>query len=128
MKEACNEFEIAAEQMKKDQEEIDRLRKETREKLDELHGLMNHAWPILYFYKTPFLPISWDPKNTSEIKELRKELDQLTDIVKYLESGMRRFRDNETHEREKLVLRLENQLLKFDNRINYDDKRTEKNE
>jgi predicted nucleic acid-binding Zn-ribbon protein len=56
-------------------------------------------------------------QNRVEIKELREELDDLTSAVERLAYEMRRDRENEAHEREKLVLRLENELLKFERRI-----------
>jgi predicted nucleic acid-binding Zn-ribbon protein len=56
-------------------------------------------------------------RNRVEIKELRQELDDLTSAVERLAYEVRRDRENEAHEREKLVLRLENELLKFERRI-----------
>ncbi len=52
-------------------------------------------------------------QNKSDIKELRNELDELSDFVEDIAVDIQRMRENETHEREKLVLRLENELLKF---------------
>jgi predicted nucleic acid-binding Zn-ribbon protein len=56
-------------------------------------------------------------QNRVEIKELRQELDDLTSAVERLAYEVRRDRENGAHEREKLVLRLENELLKFERRI-----------
>jgi predicted nucleic acid-binding Zn-ribbon protein len=56
-------------------------------------------------------------RNRAEIKELRQELDDLTSAVERLAYEVRRSGENETHEREKLVLRLENKLLKFERRL-----------
>jgi predicted nucleic acid-binding Zn-ribbon protein len=51
-------------------------------------------------------------KNTEEIKELRQELKQLSEVVREVVYEIRRMKDNEAHEREKLALRLENMLLR----------------
>ena len=56
-------------------------------------------------------------KNKAEIKELRQELKELTAVVQRLAYEIHRTSENETHEREKLALRLENQLLKFERRL-----------
>ena len=56
-------------------------------------------------------------QNRVEIKELRQELDDLTSAVELLAYEVRRDRENEAHEREKLVLRLQNELLKFERRL-----------
>ena len=47
-----------------------------------------------------------------EMKEVRQELKDLTAVVQQLAFQIQRNHDNETHEREKLVLRLENALLR----------------
>ncbi len=62
-------------------------------------------------------PHTTDRAEPREIKELRQELDDLTSAVERLAYEVRRNRENEAHEREKLVLRLENELLKFEHRI-----------
>ena len=56
-------------------------------------------------------------KNKADIKELRHELKDPTEIVQQLKFEMQRNRENETHEREKLMLRLENALLRFERRL-----------
>lgn len=48
-------------------------------------------------------------RNTEEIKELRKRIEDLTLVVERLAFEIHRTRENEAHEREKLVLRLEKQ-------------------
>lgn len=52
--------------------------------------------------------------NTRDIAELRQELDRLSDTVAQLQSQMQRGFENEQHEREKFMLRVENALLRFD--------------
>jgi predicted nucleic acid-binding Zn-ribbon protein len=56
-------------------------------------------------------------RNRGEIKELRQELQELTSVVERLAYEVRRARDDEAHEREKMTLRLENEMLKFERRI-----------
>jgi predicted nucleic acid-binding Zn-ribbon protein len=56
-------------------------------------------------------------QNKAEIKELRQELKDLTTVVQRLAYEIHRTSENEAHEREKLVLRLENELLKFERRL-----------
>jgi len=51
-------------------------------------------------------------KNTRDIKELNRDLKELTAATQRLACDVERDRDNNSHEREKLVLRLENALLK----------------
>ena len=56
-------------------------------------------------------------RNKAEIKELRQELKELTSVVQRLAYEIHRTGENDAHEREKLVLRLENELLKIERRL-----------
>jgi chromosome segregation ATPase len=56
-------------------------------------------------------------KLKAEQKEFRQELRALIDIVRQLKYEQQRDRENATHEREKLFLRLENALLRFERRL-----------
>ena len=56
-------------------------------------------------------------KLKAEQKEFRQELRVLIDIVRQLKYEQQRDRENTTHEREKLLLRLENTLLRFERRL-----------
>jgi hypothetical protein len=56
-------------------------------------------------------------QNKTEIKELRRELKDLTAVVQRLVYEIHRVSENEAHEREKMALRLENELLKFERRL-----------
>ena len=56
-------------------------------------------------------------RNSTEIKELRQQLDELTDKVHALAFELRRVAEHDGHEREKLALRLENELLRFERRL-----------
>lgn len=56
-------------------------------------------------------------QNKTEIKELRQEIKDLTAVVQRLAYEIHRVSENEAHEREKMSLRLENELLKFERRL-----------
>ena len=56
-------------------------------------------------------------RNTEEIKEFRKRIEDLTLIVERIAFEVQRTRENEAHEREKLILRLENQFLKTEKKL-----------
>jgi hypothetical protein len=53
----------------------------------------------------------------AEHKEFRQDLRVLVEIVRQLKYEQQRDRENATHEREKLLLRLENALLRFERRL-----------
>jgi hypothetical protein len=55
-------------------------------------------------------------KNTADIREIRQELRELTAVVQGLIFEIRRTQENEAHEREKMLLRLENALLRVERR------------
>jgi predicted nucleic acid-binding Zn-ribbon protein len=63
---------------------------------------------------------SW-PENVQENKEkiarLRQEFDDLSGLVVRLQFEIQSLREEERHEREKLMLRLENALLKFERQL-----------
>ncbi|HXH11755.1 MAG TPA: hypothetical protein VNP04_18580 [Alphaproteobacteria bacterium] len=52
-----------------------------------------------------------------EPKELPQDLRTLLDIVRQLKYEQQRDRENATHGREKLLLRVENALLRFERRL-----------
>jgi predicted nucleic acid-binding Zn-ribbon protein len=56
-------------------------------------------------------------RNTADIKDLRQELKELTHIVRHLHVELQRDRKNADHEREKLLLKLENVLLRSERRF-----------
>jgi archaellum component FlaC len=56
-------------------------------------------------------------KNTEEIKELQREVRELHSWLERLAYEIKRTQDEDRHEREKLALRLENELLKFERRL-----------
>jgi len=50
-------------------------------------------------------------------KELQREVRQLSTAVQLIVREMQHQRENEAHEREKMALRLENEMLKFEKRL-----------
>jgi len=56
-------------------------------------------------------------RHDKEIMELRLELRDLTAAVQRLAYQIQRINEREIHEREKIELRLENQLLRFERRL-----------
>ena len=55
--------------------------------------------------------------NKAGLDELRQVVNSLSTAVRELAFEVRRIRENETHEREKMALRLENALLHFERRL-----------
>ncbi len=53
-------------------------------------------------------------QNKQEIAKLRRELDETNSAVLQLAVEMQRISEREIHERERLELRLENALLRFE--------------
>ena len=56
-------------------------------------------------------------QNRAVTKELQREVRDLTAAVQKLSYEIRRVSENDSHEREKLALRLANELLKFERRL-----------
>ncbi len=56
-------------------------------------------------------------RNSDDIKQMRREIDEMARVLERLAYEVRRGQDEEKHEREKLALRLENELLKFERRL-----------
>jgi hypothetical protein len=75
-------------------------------------------WQKIYEFGKQLLTLkSQVEKNTQDIEELRQDLKNLTSAVQKLAYVVNRNSENDSHEREKLVLRLENALLKFERRF-----------
>ena len=53
----------------------------------------------------------------ADMKELQREVRDLTAAVQQMSYEIRRLGENDSHEREKLALRLDNELLKFERRL-----------
>lgn len=56
-------------------------------------------------------------RNSDDIKQMRREIDEMARALERLAYEVRRGQEEEKHEREKLALRLENELLKFERRL-----------
>jgi predicted nucleic acid-binding Zn-ribbon protein len=56
-------------------------------------------------------------QNRADMKEMRRDLTNLTLLVQRLSDEIKLSSQREAGEREKLVLRLENELLKFEKRL-----------
>ena len=56
-------------------------------------------------------------QNRSDIKELQREVRQLTTAMQLLAQEVRHMRETQESEQEKTLLRLENELLKFERRL-----------
>jgi len=56
-------------------------------------------------------------KNTEDIKELQREMREIHSWLERLAYEIHKTREEDRHEREKLALRLENELLKFERRL-----------
>jgi hypothetical protein len=56
-------------------------------------------------------------QNKAAIKELQLQVEDLTDKVQLLAFHFQSLAEREAHEREKLELRLENALLRFERRL-----------
>ena len=56
-------------------------------------------------------------ENKEKIRRLRQEFDELSQLVLRLQFEIQRVREEDRHEREKLLLRLENALLRFEREL-----------
>ncbi len=61
-------------------------------------------------------------RNSDDIKQMRREVDDLIRAVERLAYEIKRTQENEKHEREKLGLVLKNELLMFEKRLPSGDK------
>ena len=75
-------------------------------------------WQKLLDYFTHLLTLAEaTQQNKAEIKEIRQELRDLTATVQDLKHELRNTRTHQQHDMEKLMLRLENELLRFERRL-----------
>ena len=75
-------------------------------------------WKKLLTYFTHLLTLAdATDQNRAEIKEIRKELDGLAMTVQHVLHELQSIRSDQRHEMEKLALRLENELLRFERRL-----------
>ena len=75
-------------------------------------------WKALFNLFGQLLTLARDTdRNQREIENLREELGNLTLVVHGLAHEIRRMAEHEAHERERLTLRLENELLRLGGRL-----------
>ena len=65
-------------------------------------------------------------RNSQEIKEIRADIRDIYSKLERLAYEIQKTREEDRHEREKLVLRLENELLKFERRLPSGEGKSEK--
>jgi regulator of replication initiation timing len=71
-------------------------------------------WRKLYSFSIQLITLKTQvEKNAQDIKELRQDLDELIDTVNLLKIEIRHSREIDPREKENLILRLENNILKF---------------
>lgn len=56
-------------------------------------------------------------ENKTNLKKLEERLDKLSGVVRDLAYEVRRVRETDAHEREKMALQLENSLLRFEREL-----------
>ena len=56
-------------------------------------------------------------RNQDDIKQMRREIRDIYSKLERLAYEIQKTREEDRHEREKLALRLENELLKFERRL-----------
>ncbi len=56
-------------------------------------------------------------RNKTEIRELQQQLQALTSVVQKLGFEVRRMREDQMHEHEKMILRLENASLRLEQKM-----------
>ena len=79
---------------------------------------MASVWQKIYdFGKQLFSLTQKTERNQQEVAELREEMKELTTAVQHLYYEFQRMNDNARHEQEKTLLKLENQLLRFERRL-----------
>ena len=75
-------------------------------------------WKKLLAYFTHLLTLAdATERNRAEIKDIHQELRNLTATVQSLYHEQQSLRSDQRHEMEKLALRLENELLRFERRL-----------
>lgn len=75
-------------------------------------------WKEIFSLFRQLLTLAQDTdRNKTEIQKLREELHDLTAVVQGVVHELRRVAEQDAHEREKLLLRLQNELMKFEHRL-----------
>ena len=75
-------------------------------------------WDKIWDLLTKIATLTKDTeRNSEEIKEIRVDIRDIYSKLERLAYEIKRTQDEDRHEREKLALRLENELLKFERRL-----------
>lgn len=72
---------------------------------------------LLYWARQQFVMGQKLDKVEADVEELRQELRDVMVVLRELAYEVRYDRETQNHEREKTMLRLENELLKFERRL-----------
>ena len=56
-------------------------------------------------------------ENKENLSKLRQEFDELAELVRRVQFDVQSLRDEDRHEREKALLKIENALLKFERQL-----------
>jgi archaellum component FlaC len=73
--------------------------------------------PLIEYIHDLLLLARETKENRDDIEKLQTRVEDLTQKVQALTFEFERFREEERHEREKLMLRIENALLKFERQL-----------
>ena len=65
-------------------------------------------------------------RNSQEIKQIRADIRDIYSKLEHLAYEIQKTREEDRHEREKLALRLENEMLKFERRLPSGDEKGKK--
>jgi len=84
-------------------------------------------WKQLTEWLTQMITLAKETqRNSDDIKQMRRDIDEMARAIERLAYEIKRTQDVDQHEREKLALRLENELLKFERRLPSDNSKSEK--
>lgn len=75
-------------------------------------------WTQIYDWAKWLFTLAQDARqNRDNIKRLTGRIEELTEVVEKQDYELRRMKENQVHEREKLMLQIENAMLKFERRL-----------
>ena len=75
-------------------------------------------WKNLFKLAKQLINLAQDTdQNKTRIQELQEQVEDLTAEMRWVVFELQRLAEHDAHEREKLALRLENTLLRFERRL-----------
>jgi hypothetical protein len=75
-------------------------------------------WKDLFKLAKQLINLAQDTdRNKTRIQEVQEQVEDLTAQMRWVVFELRRQAEHDAHEREKLALRLENELLRFERRL-----------